>query len=295
MFSADEDAACRTLVDLALAEDLGSAGDVTSQALMRSPRWGRARLTARRRGVLAGIDAVRLVCAAVDVRLQVRESLDDGSRLEPGAVAAVIEGPVRSLLSAERTLLNFVQRLSGVATLTRAYVDAVAGTSAKILDTRKTTPGWRRLEKYAVRQGGGENHRTGLFDMILIKDNHLAGLGLADRQDQIRAAFLLAHTYRTQTDPGLPIEIEVDDLDQFDVALQLGPDFILLDNMSADMLREAVDRKRRTSSRVLLEASGGVTLDTVAAIAATGVDRISVGALTHSAAALDLGLDFDAE
>ncbi len=292
-FSSSEQAACRALVDLGLAEDLGAGGDVTSRAVMSAERWGQALLVARSPGTLAGVDAVRMVCAAVDVRLKVEVLTDDGSRLERGTRVLRMSGPVRNLLTAERTALNFVQRLSGVATLTRAYVDAVAGLPAIILDTRKTTPGWRALEKYAVRQGGGHNHRTGLYDMILIKDNHLAGLGLADRAAQIQEAMRRANEFRANVDPNLPIEIEVDSLEQFDVALTCRPDFILLDNMSTDLMREAVQRRQRVQSPVLLEASGGVNLTTVRSIAATGVDRISVGAITHSAPALDLALDYE--
>ncbi len=293
-FSSSELAVCRALVDLALAEDLGSTGDVTSRAVMPGDRWGQALLVARSPGVLAGVDAVRLVCEAVDVRLKVEVLANDGDKLERGTRAIRLAGPVRNLLTAERTALNFVQRLSGVATLTRTYVDAVAEFPAKILDTRKTTPGWRLLEKFAVRLGGGHNHRAGLHDMILIKDNHLAGLGLADRAAQIREAMRRAVEFRANVDPQLPIEIEVDALEQFDVALSCGPDFILLDNMTPDLMREAVQRRQRAQSPVLLEASGGVNLTTVRTIAATGVDRISVGSLTHSAPALDLALDYEA-
>lgn len=292
-FSDQEREACRILVDLALAEDLGSAGDVTSRAVMSADRWGQASLVARSTGVLAGVDVVAMVCAAVDVRLKVQVHSRDGDRLQRGVIVATLSGPVRNLLAAERTALNFVQRLSGVATLTRAFVDAVAGTAAQILDTRKTTPGFRLLEKFAVRQGGGRNHRTGLYDMILIKDNHLAGLGLASSEGQVREAVRRANEFRSHVDAALPIEIEVDSLDQFDVALSLTPDFILLDNMPLEAMREAVTRRNRASAATLLEASGGVHLNTVRAIAETGVDRISVGALTHSAPALDLALDFD--
>lgn len=292
-FSPNEQAACRTLVDLALTEDLGSAGDVTSRAVMAADRWGQALLVARSPGVLAGIEAVTMVCQAVDVRLKVEVLNNDGTRLERATPVARLAGPVRNLLAAERTALNFVQRLSGVATLTRTYVDAVKGFSARILDTRKTTPGWRLLEKYAVRQGGGANHRTGLYDMILIKDNHLAGLGLDDRGEPIREAVRRAKEFRANVDPNLPIEIEVDSLEQFDVALAAAPDLILLDNMTPEQMHEAMLRRDLAKSKVLLEASGGVNLSTVRAIAATGVDRISVGALTHSAPALDLALDFE--
>jgi nicotinate-nucleotide pyrophosphorylase (carboxylating) len=201
---------------------------------------------------------------------------------------AVIAGPLRSLLAAERTALNFLQRLSGVASLTRRYVEAVAGLPVLVLDTRKTTPGWRLLEKYAVRAGGGTNHRLGLFDGVLIKDNHLAGLG--DPATAIRRAVESARGF-----PGnvrLAIEVEVDTLDQLDQALAASPDIILLDNMPNEWLREAVARRDRLAPGVKLEASGGVNLGTVRGIAETGVDRISVGALTHSAAALDIGLDY---
>ena len=202
-------------------------------------------------------------------------------------------GPMTSLLLGERTALNFVQRLSGVATMTRRFVDAVAGLPTRILDTRKTTPGWRLLEKYAVRQGGGHNHRTGLFDMILIKDNHLASLRSSDSKAAVIEAIRRARAYAASHEPRLPIEIEVESLDQLDAALGEKPDIILLDNMSNTEMAEAVRRRQSIAPAVLLEASGGITLDTVRAAAATGVDRISIGALTHSAPAWDLALDFD--
>jgi nicotinate-nucleotide pyrophosphorylase (carboxylating) len=199
---------------------------------------------------------------------------------------------MRAILTAERTALNFLQHLSGIATLTRRYVDAVAGLNCQILDTRKTLPGWRLLEKYAVHCGGGRNHRMGLFDGILIKDNHLAALRSADCG--LRIADLIRQARGRA--PGLPVELEVDNLDLLDVALACRPDIILLDNMSVAQMREAVARRNaviKQSERVLLEASGGVTLQTVRAIAETGVDRISVGALTHSAPALDIALDYE--
>src|SRR5262249_37933250 len=201
-----------------------------------------------------------------------------------------VSGSMRGILTAERTALNFLQHLSGIATLTRRYVDAVAGLSCQILDTRKTLPGWRLLAKYAVRCGGGQNHRMGLFDGILIKDNHLAAL--ASEANPIAAAVTAAR----QQFPALPVEIEVDSLDQFDEALACRPDIILLDNMTLDDMREAVERREdmvEETDWVFLEASGGVTLDTVRGIAETGVDRISVGALTHSAPALDIALDYE--
>ncbi len=286
-FRPAETEAFRRLAALALEEDLGSAGDPTSQTLLPVELTGRAVLVSRQAGVLAGLPAAEQTFALVDPALAWEGLREDGSLLRPGDQLAVIHGPMRSLLTAERTALNFVQRLSGVATLTRRYVDAVAGLPCQILDTRKTTPGWRLLEKYAVRQGGGHNHRMGLHDGILIKDNHLAALrGHADPiPEAIRCA-------RQRHDKAIPVEIEVDMLEQLDVALPVRPDIVLLDNMSLADLREAVRRRNAVAPSVQLEASGGVTLDTVRAIAETGVDRISVGALTHSAPALDMGLDY---
>ncbi|MFO0799392.1 MAG: carboxylating nicotinate-nucleotide diphosphorylase [Gemmataceae bacterium] len=282
-FNPAEVAACRALVALALAEDLGDIGDRTSAALIPAEQPGRAAFVARTAGVAAGLPAAALVCAAVDPALTFTPALADGTRLARGDVLATVAGPLRSVLAAERTALNFLQRLSGVASLTRRYVDAVAGTRAAVLDTRKTTPGWRLLEKYAVRAGGGTNHRVGLYDGVLIKDNHLAGLG----GDVLRAVELAR-----AANAGLPIEVEVDTLGQLEHALAVKADIVLLDNMPPDVMRAAVARRDAVSPGTRLEASGGITLDTVAAAAATGVDRISVGALTHSAPALDIALDY---
>jgi nicotinate-nucleotide pyrophosphorylase (carboxylating) len=208
---------------------------------------------------------------------------------EPGWTIAIVEGPMRALLAMERTALNFLQRLSGIATLTAQFVAEVEGTKAVILDTRKTTPGWRALEKYAVRCGGGTNHRIGLYDAVLIKDNHLAWL--ADGGDPIGRAVEAA---RAGAPKGTKfIEVEVDTLEQLDRALEVKPDIILVDNLGPEKLAEAVRRRNERAPGILLEASGGVNLSTVRALAETGVDRISVGALTHSAPALDIGLDFD--
>ena len=284
-FDADEEAACRRLVDLALAEDLGATGDRTSRALIPADQAGSAVFVARTRGVVAGLPAAALVCAAVSDRLAFTPAVTDGSAVERGTVVATVAGPLRAVLAAERTALNFLQRLSGVASLTRTYVEAAAGFPAKILDTRKTTPGWRLLEKCAVRAGGGTNHRVGLYDGILIKDNHLAGMG-----GDVRLAVETARSARGND--WLPVEVEVDTLDQLDDALAATADIVLLDNMTTDQLREAVRRRDVSSPDTKLEASGGVTLATVHAIAATGVDRISVGALTHSAPALDIALDY---
>jgi nicotinate-nucleotide pyrophosphorylase (carboxylating) len=290
VLTAEETVACRRLVELALEEDLNSTGDVTSQAIIPEELTGRAVLAARTAGVLAGLPAAAQVFHTVDPKIDFRPVLDDGAWVQPGDRLGIIAGRVRSLLAAERTALNFLQHLSGIATLTRQYVDALAGLPCKILDTRKTLPGWRRVQKYAVRCGGGHNHRLGLFDGILIKDNHLAALPqkASAIADSVRAA-------RDRWAGGFPLEIEVDNLDQFDEALRAWPDIILLDNMKVADMREAVGRRNSEcgeDSWILVEASGGVTLENVRAIAETGVDRISVGALTHSAPALDVALDY---
>ncbi|MCE9568177.1 MAG: carboxylating nicotinate-nucleotide diphosphorylase [Planctomycetes bacterium] len=284
-FSPDEAAACRRLIDLALAEDLGSTGDRTSLATIPESTTSTAAFVARSVGVVAGLPAAAMVCAAVDPSLGFTIAVPDGTRTERGLKLATVSGPLRSVLAAERTALNFLQRLSGVASLTRKFVDAAAGFRAKMLDTRKTTPGWRLVEKYAVRCGGGVNHRIGLYDGILIKDNHLAGLG-----GDVRRAVEAARAYPGNA--GLPVEVEVDTLEQLEVALAVRADIVLLDNMTLEQLRAAVARRDAVALGVLLEASGNVNLTTVHDIASTGVDRISVGALTHSAPALDIGLDY---
>ena len=267
------------VVRRALAEDLGRAGDVTAQACIPEGARMRAVFAARKAGVLAGIDCVRLAVLAMDPDASVELKLRDGDAFVAGAVLAEVEADARAFLAAERTALNLLGRLCGIATLTRAYVEAVVGTKARIADTRKTTPGLRALEKHAVLCGGGVNHRFGLDDAILIKDNHVAvcgGVGEAVR----RARASVGHLMK--------VEVEVDGLDQLDEALAAGPDVVMLDNFTLPMLREAV---ARTAGRITLEASGGVNLETVRGIAQTGVDVISVGALTHSAPALDVGLD----
>ena len=267
------------VVRMALAEDLGRAGDVTAMACIPQGARMRAVFAARKPGVLAGIDCVRLAVLAMDPDASITLNLRDGDAFEAGAVLAEVEADARAFLAAERTALNLLGRLCGIATLTRAYVDAVSGTRARIADTRKTTPGLRALEKHAVLCGGGLNHRFGLDDAILIKDNHVAvcgGVAQAVRRAKAAAGHLMK------------IEVEVDGLDQLDEALAATPDVIMLDNFTLPMLREAVSR---TAGRITLEASGGVNLETVRGIAETGVDVISVGALTHSAASLDIGLD----
>ena len=275
------------IVRMALAEDLGRAGDVTAAACIPEGARMRARFAARKAGVLAGIDCVRLTVLEMDPAASVVLKMTDGEAFEAGAVLAEVEAEARAFLSAERTALNLLGRLCGVATLTRTYVEAVAGTGARIVDTRKTTPGLRALEKHAVRCGGGVNHRFGLDDAILIKDNHVAVCG------GVEAAVGAA---RAHVGHLMKVELEVDGLDQFDTAVAMvaqgqGPDVIMLDNFDNAALAEAVRRRAEGGHRVVLEASGGVNLTTVRGIAETGVDVISVGALTHSAPVLDIGLD----
>lgn len=271
------------VVRLALAEDLGRAGDITARAVAPEGARLRAVFAAREPGVLAGIDCVRLAVQAMDPQARVDVRLSDGAAFEAGAVLAKADADARALLAAERTALNLLARLSGIATLTRAYVEAVAGTGARIADTRKTTPGLRALEKYATAVGGGLNHRFGLDDAILIKDNHVALCG-GDAAAAVRRAKATAgHLVK--------VEVEVDSLAQLNAVLVERPDVVMLDNFSLGDLREAVRRVRQGGHAVVLEASGGVTLQRVRAIAETGVDVISVGALTHSAASLDIALD----
>jgi len=262
-----------------LAEDVGG-GDVTTQATVPADTRARGRITAKDWGVLSGKRAAIATFRAVDAELRLSPHCDDGDELEPGMPVLEIEGSARSILSAERTALNLLQRLSGVATMTGRYVDAVAGTGARILDTRKTTPGLRLLEKQAVLHGGGHNHRIGLYDMVLIKDNHIAAAG------GITAAIAAARVHA----PDLPLECEVTNRDELAQALEAGAPRVLLDNMSPNELRAAV---AFVNGRAETEASGGVTLETIREIAQTGVTYVSVGALTHSAPALDLNLTLE--
>jgi len=289
-FTADELAACVKLIELALAEDLGTTGDRTSLATIPAEQSGAAAFVVRTPGTIAGLPAVAEVLHAVDATLQFDVMAHDGLEYPRGAVLGTVRGSLRQILTAERTALNFLQRLSGVATLTRKYADAVAGLPVTLLDTRKTTPGWRLLEKYAVRAGGGTNHRIGLWDAILIKDNHIAGLG--DPATAVRRSVELARAYPGNA--GLPVEVEVDSLAQLRQVMPARPEIVLLDNMANDLLRECVRLRDAIAPGVLLEASGGVNLMTVRGIAETGIDRISVGAITHSATALDIALDYAA-
>lgn len=267
-------------VEQALAEDLGTRGDITTDSTVPAHAMAAATFGARRDGVIAGLAIAEAAFHAVDPRVVFKTEVRDGDRVSAGAVVARVAGPARTLLTAERVALNFLCHMSGIATLTRRYVDAVAGTRARIADTRKTTPGLRAFEKYAVRCGGGANHRAGLFDAILIKDNHIVAAG------GVAAAISAARSHAGHM---VKIEVEVDDLETLATALKQPIDAVLLDNMDVATLRQAV---AMVAGRALTEASGGVTLDTVRAIAETGVDLISVGALTHSAPILDLGLDF---
>ena len=267
------------VVRAALREDLGRAGDVTAQACIPADARLTAVFAARKAGVVAGMSCLRLAIRELDPEADIRELANDGDSIGAGCQLAWVNGQARALLSAERTALNLLGRLCGVATLTQAYVQAVDGTGALIADTRKTTPGLRALEKYAVRCGGGINHRFGLDDAILIKDNHIAACGSVVEAVR-RAKAAAGHLMK--------VEVEIDRLDQLAEAMVHQPDVVLLDNFSLDDLREAV---RRAAGAVRLEASGGVTLTTVRTIAETGVDVISVGALTHSVSVLDIGLD----
>ncbi len=328
----------RQLIRLAVREDLERQWDWTTVALIEPETLGTADVVARRDGVVAGMPAARLVLEEIDSRLTWIPRVEDGAKVSAGQTLATIGGPARSLLAAERPLLNMLSRLSGIASLAARYVQAIAGSGARIYDTRKTTPGWRRLEKYAARMGGACNHRTGLFDAVLIKDNHLAlvgagpvsgaapagatqseaakaGRAMSPAQAVIRAREFLRESAvknapgagkapvadgsggderRGAGQGGAPmiVEVEVDTLDQLRDALAAEPDIVLLDNMSLDELRAAVALRNASGKATELEASGGVTLDTIGQIARTGVERVSVGAITHAAAWLDLGLDW---
>lgn len=268
------------IIRRALAEDIGD-GDITANSTIPAGATVSGRFLAKSGGIAAGLAVARLVFQELDPAVEFSAFVQDGDWVEKGDILATIRGDGRAILSAERVALNLMQRMSGIATTTRRFVDAVAGTKAIILDTRKTAPGLRVLDKWAVRLGGGQNHRTGLYDMALIKDNHIAAVGgIGETVRRVRAA----------DDRQRPIEVEVQNLDQLREALQLGIDRIMLDNMSIEAMCEAV---RIAAGRTPLEASGNVNLNTVAGIAATGVDFISVGALTHSVIALDISLDLD--
>jgi nicotinate-nucleotide pyrophosphorylase (carboxylating) len=266
--------AVEAIVRRALDEDLP---DITSEAIFDPGERGRARFLMKADGIVAGLAFAEATFALIDPSSELRANIDDGDRVKSGDVIAEVQSSVIALLSGERTALNLLQRASGIATTTRRYVDAIKGTNAKIYDTRKTAPGLRALDKYAVQAGGGENHRFGLHDMFLVKNNHI------DRAGSITAAMQRIRRLGMVQ----KIMVEVRDMQELDEALSLEPDFILLDNMSPKQLRQCVER---TAGRVLLEASGGITIDNVREVAESGVDRISVGALTHSVVALDISM-----
>jgi len=278
------------LIDMAIKEDLGR-GDVTSELFVADETITKAHIISREEIVLCGIDIVAEILKRYDPKLKLKVHAEDGQRIHVGGKIAMVEGPLCSMLSAERVVLNFLQRLSGIATTTYKYVQAVSGTKARIYDTRKTTPGWRLLEKYAVRCGGGHNHRLGLYDGIMIKDNHLAQLG---RNFATKLTKIIEEARKVK---GVKfVAVEVDHVDnQLNHVLKIpGIDIVLLDNMGQWQLKHAVDIRndmKKTNRKPLLEASGNITLNNVSAVAHCGIDRIAVGAITHSAAAVDIGLD----
>lgn len=273
------------LIDVALAEDVGT-GDITSDWTVPEQKTATANFLSRAIGVVAGLSVAEWVFASVDPEAKLEAHLADGDSVRPGDLIATVSGPARALLTGERTALNFLQRMSGVATLTSRYVRLVAGTGATILDTRKTIPGWRRLDKYAVSVGGGKNHRFGLFDMVLIKENHI------EAADGIGPAVYGVRKHLNGTASDVKIEIEVRNLVELEEAMMASADWVMLDNMDLDQMAEAVRLVRNQGRGPLLEASGNVALTSVKEIAQTGVDYISVGSLTHSAAALDISMLF---
>lgn len=282
-----EQQAVSNLLRLAWAEDLGTIGDITSQAMIPPDLPGKAVIIAKESGVIAGLPILPCVFSSISTGTSLEVLSEDGLLINQGSTLAIIHGPMRAILAGERIALNFLQRLSGIATYTKKFVDQLEGTTCQLLDTRKTTPGWRVLEKYAVRCGGGSNHRMGLFDAVMIKNNHLAvmrrqGLSLTDVVSKVRSEVTL---------PSL-IEIEVETLEQLDAILRVSPDRVLLDNMTIDQLNDSVHLRNQIAPEVKLEASGGVTLANIRDIALTGVDFVSVGALTHSAPALDICLHY---
>jgi nicotinate-nucleotide pyrophosphorylase (carboxylating) len=277
------------LIDMALDEDLGTLGDITSLSTIPEASTIIGRFVARRDGVICGLPIVGLIAERFQPGIHWKPFISDGDRVSPGEVIGEVQGQTRSILALERISLNFLQRLSGVATLTARFVEKTTNTRAQILDTRKTTPGWRILEKYAVRCGGGHNHRMGLHDAILIKDNHLAALSANGCVKPITEAVQRARAY---AGPKVFVTVEVDGLDQLSEALKASPDCILLDNFTPAMAAQAIKLRDVQAPKVLLEISGGLNLNSVGEFASLQVDRLSVGAITHSAPALDVALDF---
>lgn len=286
----------RHLTRLAIREDLDRGMDLTTMAIVPGNVAGRAEVVARVSGVAAGLNLLEAIVSEFDCSVEWEALLQDGERFTSQQPLLTLRGDARDLLTSERTILNFLGRLCGIATLTRQFVEKIRGTKANVFDTRKTTPGWRRLEKYAVLCGGGCNHRMGLFDGILIKDNHLASRAVKagvvlDAGEAVRQAYQFLEGMPSEGDRPF-VEVEIDSFSQLASALEARPDIVLLDNMNCDQLTECVQLRDRMNPSVELEASGGVNINTISAIAATGVERISVGALTHSAINLDLGLDW---
>lgn len=297
---------CLKLIEMALVEDLGASDlgagvDCTTDAIVPKDAFARAAFVSRAAGVVCGIEVAKLAISKWAPGISLEIAINDGQTVAPEQEIAVMAGTAHDILTMERTCLNFMCRLSGISSLTRQYVQQIAGTTACVLDTRKTTPGWRRLEKYAVACGGGMNHRMGLYDAIMIKDNHLAFYRtlVVDNDDTIPTSIKLAREWIGEHRSTLPngartvLQLEVDTLDQLATALSTDCDIILLDNMDCEQLSVAVEMRNKTSPNVLLEASGGVNLTTIGKIAQTGVERISVGALTHSATNFDIGLDWE--
>lgn len=268
------------LIDRSIAEDLGEKGDITSLAIFQE-KIGVASIQAKQKGILAGIEIAKQVFTTIDPSSQFKNFVNDGNIFYDGDSIAEISAPVKSLLQAERTALNFLGRLSGIATLTGLYVKKVHGNRCKVLDTRKTTPGWRRLEKYAVEMGGGNNHRFGLYDMVLIKDNHITAAG------GITTAVQNVRSYLAENNISAEIEVEVTNIEQLREAISLKVNRIMLDNMSIDMMKQAVEINK---NRIPLEASGNINLNSISQIASIGVDYISIGALTHSADCVDFAM-----
>ncbi|MDG1873512.1 MAG: carboxylating nicotinate-nucleotide diphosphorylase [Mariniblastus sp.] len=297
---------CLKLIEMALIEDVGAsemdAGvDCTTDAIVPKNAHAAAALVSRADGVVCGVEVAKLAIARWAPEISLEIHVNDGQAIKAMETIAVMTGPAHDILTMERTCLNFMCRLSGISSLTRQYVDEIVGTGACVLDTRKTTPGWRRLEKYAVACGGGANHRMGLYDAIMLKDNHLAFYRslVEDNHDTIPTAIEIARKWIDDHESQLPdgkatvLQLEVDTLEQLEIALQTDCDIILLDNMDCERLKKGVARRNELAPRIQLEASGGVNLTTISEIAKTGVERISVGALTHSAINFDIGLDWD--
>jgi nicotinate-nucleotide pyrophosphorylase (carboxylating) len=297
---------CLKLIALALTEDVGAGNltagiDCTTDALVPRDATARAALVSRADGIVCGVEVARLAVRHFASRISLEVSVDDGELIQPKQIIATIEGPAHEILTMERTILNFICRLSGISSLTQTYVQQIAGTSAQVFDTRKTTPGWRRLEKHAVKCGGGQNHRMGLFDAVMIKDNHLAFFRsqVDDADETIPLAVRKVRQWITDNQTRVPngnqtiIELEVDSLEQLKIGLSTPCDIILLDNMAPPMLLQAVEMRNRIAPQIELEASGGVNLASIRSIAETGIERISSGALTHSAINFDIGLDWN--